>query len=93
MFGLFTLLQKKFNLLARALQKLQPIIPIRESIFLIASIHETIGNTKQILKWYQVLLIKMPTDAGLLPLIGNIFLRAANPRTIQIRKVKLEEDD
>ena len=30
---------------------------------------------KQALKWYQVLLTKIPTDAGLLSRIGNIFFR------------------
>lgn len=48
---------------------------IPEAIFQIASVHETIGNVKQALKWYQVLLTKLPTDAGLLSRIGNIFFR------------------
>lgn len=50
-------------------------MPIPESIFQMASIHENIGNVKQALKWYQVLLSKIPTDAGLLSRIGNIFFR------------------
>ncbi len=33
------------------------------------------GNTKQALKWYQVLLTKVPTDPNILARVGSIFAR------------------
>lgn len=69
---------KKLNLFMEALQaleKLQTIIAIPEAIFQIANIYEIIGNTKQALKWYEVLLTKVPNDAGTRSRIGNIFFR------------------
>ena len=34
-----------------------------------------IGRTKQALKWYQLLLNKVPNDAGVLARVGHIFFR------------------
>lgn len=69
---------KKLNLFMEALQaleKIQTIISIPETIFQIANINENIGNTKQALKWYQIILTKLPTDAGVLTRVGSIFFR------------------
>ena len=46
----------------QALEKLQTIISTPEVIYQMASIHELMGNTKQALKWYQVLLTRTPSD-------------------------------
>lgn len=45
----------------QALDKLQTIAPgLPEVLFQIANIHEQTGNMKQAIKWYQVLLTKIP---------------------------------
>jgi len=51
------------------------VISIPETIFQIANINEIIGRTKQALKWYQIILTKLPNDAGILARVGNIFFR------------------
>ncbi|EGR28423.1 hypothetical protein IMG5_176090 [Ichthyophthirius multifiliis] len=61
--------------LAFALEKLQTIISTPEVVYQMASIHELMGNTKQALKWYQVLLTKVPTDPNILARVGNVFAR------------------
>lgn len=61
--------------MTQALEKLQTIIAIPEAIFQIANIYESIGNTKQALKWYEVLLTKVPNDAGTRSRIGHLFFR------------------
>lgn len=57
------------------MEKIQTIISIPETIFQIANINEIIGRTKQALKWYQIILTKLPNDAGVLARVGNIFFR------------------
>ncbi|EGR33380.1 hypothetical protein IMG5_054890, partial [Ichthyophthirius multifiliis] len=69
---------KKLNMFAEALQaleKLQTIISTPEVVYQMGSIHELMGNTKQALKWYQVLLTKVPSDPNILARVGNIFAR------------------
>jgi len=44
-------------------------------LFQIANINEVIGRTKQALKWYQIILTKLPNDAGVLARVGSIFFR------------------
>ncbi|EAR82438.2 tetratricopeptide repeat protein (macronuclear) [Tetrahymena thermophila SB210] len=64
-----------FNEALQALEKLQTIISTPEVVYQMASIHELMGQTKQALKWYQVLLTKVPTDPNILARVGNIFAR------------------
>ncbi|KRX05596.1 hypothetical protein PPERSA_12774 [Pseudocohnilembus persalinus] len=69
---------KKLNMFMEALQaleKLQTIISTPEVIYQMASIHELMGNTKQALKWYQVLLTRTPSDPQILLRVGGIFAR------------------
>ena len=69
---------KKLNLFMEALQaleKIQTIISLPEVLFQIANINEVIGRTKQALKWYQIILTKLPNDPGILARIGSIFFR------------------
>ena len=69
---------KKLNLFMQALQalqKIQTIISIPEVLFQIANINQIIGRTKQALKWYQIILTKLPNDPGILARIGSIFFR------------------
>jgi intraflagellar transport protein 88 len=51
------------------------VISLSETIFHIGHINELVGNIKQGLKWYQIILTKLPNDAGILARVGNIFFR------------------
>ncbi len=69
---------KKLNMFMEALQaleKIQTFISLPEVLFQIANINEIIGRTKQALKWYQIILTKIPNDPGILARIGSIFFR------------------
>jgi intraflagellar transport protein 88 len=69
---------KKLNMFMEALQaleKIQTFISLPEVLFQIANISEIIGRTKQALKWYQIILTKIPNDPGILARIGSIFFR------------------
>ena len=60
----------------QALEKLQTIIShVPEVIYQISNIHELMGNTKQALKWYQVLASKLPNDSSLLARLGALCAR------------------
>jgi len=52
---------------------------VPEVIYQMANIHELMGNTKQALKWYQVLLTKVPSDPNVLARVGNLFSRVSYP--------------
>lgn len=70
---------KKLNMFVEALQaleKLQTIIShVPEVVYQIANIHELMGNTKQAMKWYQVLASKTNTDSSLLARLGALCAR------------------
>ena len=58
------------------MEKLQTVVSsIPEVIYQIANIHELMGNSKQALKWYQILLTKVPTDPSILSRLGALFAR------------------
>ena len=60
----------------QALEKLQTIIShVPEVVYQIANIHELMGNTKQAMKWYQVLASKTNTDSSLLARLGALCAR------------------
>ena len=46
-------------------------------MFQIASIHEMVGNNKQALKWFQILLAKVNGDPNILERVGSLFKRVS----------------
>ncbi|KAL4504219.1 hypothetical protein ABPG72_021057 [Tetrahymena utriculariae] len=72
---------KKLNLHNEALlvlEKLSTIISTPEVIYHIANIYELMGQQKQALKWYQILLTQIPKEAKVLAIIGCIFANEKN---------------
>jgi intraflagellar transport protein 88 len=70
---------KKLNMFVEALQaleKLQTIVSSSpEVIYQIANLHELMGNTKAAIRWYQILLTKVPSDPNILARMGSICSR------------------
>ena len=59
----------------KALEKLQTIVSLPEAIFQMASINELVGNNKQALKWFQIILTKVVSDPNILSRVGSLFAR------------------
>ena len=54
---------------------MQTIVYLPEAMFQIASINELIGNNKQALKWFQIILTKATSDPNILCRVGSLFAR------------------
>jgi len=58
------------------LEKLQTIVSgIPEVLYQMGNIHELTGNYKQALKWYEALLMKIPSDPTILGKVGAIYYK------------------
>ena len=60
----------------QALEKLQTIVSsIPEVIYQIANINELMGRNKSAMKWYHILLSKIPSDPNILARLGALYSR------------------
>jgi len=73
------LTNRRMGLLVEALQayeKLQTIVSnAPEVLFQIAHLHESIGNNKLAMKWYNILASRVPSDPSSLIKLGSMYAR------------------
>tara|TARA_B110000285_G_C15118375_1_gene615525 strand:+ start:1657 stop:1893 length:237 start_codon:yes stop_codon:yes gene_type:complete len=63
-----------YNESLQAFEKLHTIIPNSyEVIYQIAHVYELIGMRRQALKWYNILVTKVPTDSEILAKMGYLY--------------------